>query len=105
MQKNFSFLVFSYNHSICSSYSNTIEIYFHHTPNIRSLGGTVTAGNASTINDGAAAVVLMTASKAKQFGVKPLSRIVAFGDAALAPIDFPIAPAEAIKKVFLGTIF
>jgi len=61
--------------------------------------GTVTAGNASTLNDGAAAVVLTTAAKAKELGIKPLARILAFGDAAVKPIDFSIAPSVAIPKV------
>ena len=60
--------------------------------------GTVTAGNASTLNDGAAASVLMTAQAAEKLGVKPLARIVGFADAALAPIDFPTAPAYAVPK-------
>ncbi|XP_077633564.1 acetyl-CoA acetyltransferase, mitochondrial [Crocuta crocuta] len=61
--------------------------------------GTVTAANASTLNDGAAALVLMTAEAAKRLGVKPLARIAAFADAAVDPIDFPIAPAHAVPKV------
>jgi acetyl-CoA C-acetyltransferase len=61
--------------------------------------GTVTAGNASTLNDGGAACVLMTAAKAKELGVKPLAKIIAFADAACAPIDFSIAPALAMPKV------
>lgn len=61
--------------------------------------GTVTAANASTLNDGAAALVLMTADAAKRLNVTPLARIVAFADAAVAPIDFPIAPAFAVPKV------
>ena len=60
--------------------------------------GTVTAGNASTLNDGAAALVLMTASAAKQLNVTPLASVVGFADAALSPIDFPTAPAYAIPK-------
>ncbi|XP_042232399.1 acetyl-CoA acetyltransferase, mitochondrial-like [Homarus americanus] len=62
-------------------------------------GGTVTAGNASTLNDGAAACVLMTAQAADRHGVKPLARVVGFCDAATDPIDFPIAPVFATKKV------
>ncbi|XP_071537105.1 acetyl-CoA acetyltransferase, mitochondrial isoform X2 [Panulirus ornatus] len=62
-------------------------------------GGTVTAGNASTLNDGAAACVLMTAQAAEQHGVKPLARIVGFCDAATDPIDFPIAPSLATPKL------
>ncbi|XP_009989625.1 PREDICTED: acetyl-CoA acetyltransferase, mitochondrial [Tauraco erythrolophus] len=65
--------------------------------------GTVTAANASTLNDGAAAVVLMTTEAAKRLKVKPLARIVAFADAAVDPIDFPIAPAHAIPKILSET--
>lgn len=60
--------------------------------------GTVTAGNASTLNDGAAATVLMTSDAAKRLNVNPLARVVSFADAAVAPIDFPTAPAYAIPK-------
>ena len=62
-------------------------------------GGTVTAGNASTLNDGAAAAVLMTHKSCQKYKVKPLARIVGFADAAVDPIDFPIAPAFAIPKI------
>uniref|UniRef100_A0A6M2DHZ9 Putative 3-oxoacyl coa thiolase n=1 Tax=Xenopsylla cheopis TaxID=163159 RepID=A0A6M2DHZ9_XENCH len=61
--------------------------------------GTVTAGNASTLNDGAAAMVLMTEDEVKRLNVKPLAKIVGFQDAETAPIDFPIAPALAIPKL------
>ncbi|KAM9221115.1 acetyl-CoA acetyltransferase, mitochondrial isoform 1-T1 [Dugong dugon] len=61
--------------------------------------GTVTAANASTLNDGAAAVVLMTTDAAKRLNVKPLARVAGFADAAVEPIDFPIAPAHAVPKV------
>ncbi|XP_053312435.1 acetyl-CoA acetyltransferase, mitochondrial [Spea bombifrons] len=61
--------------------------------------GTITAANASTLNDGAAALVLMTSGAAEKLKVKPLARIVAFADSAVDPIDFPIAPAYAIPKV------
>ncbi|MFT3916762.1 MAG: acetyl-CoA C-acetyltransferase [Anaeromyxobacteraceae bacterium] len=60
--------------------------------------GTVTAANASSINDGAAAVVLMTAERAKAEGRTVLGRIIAYGGAARAPVEFTIAPADAIKK-------
>ncbi|XP_033341108.1 acetyl-CoA acetyltransferase 1 isoform X3 [Megalopta genalis] len=61
--------------------------------------GTVTAGNASTLNDGAAALILTTTDIAEKMNLKPLARIVAFQDAATDPIDFPIAPAFAIPKL------
>ena len=62
-------------------------------------GGTVTAANASTLNDGGAACVLMTEKFAESNGIRPLARIIGFGDAAVAPIDFPTAPAAVIPKV------
>lgn len=65
--------------------------------------GTVTAGNASTLNDGAAALILTTAENAQKMNLKPLARVVGFHDAATDPIDFPIAPAEAIPPVSRST--
>ncbi|XP_071553799.1 acetyl-CoA acetyltransferase, mitochondrial [Temnothorax nylanderi] len=61
--------------------------------------GTVTAGNASTLNDGAAALILMTSDVAQRLNLKPLARVVAFQDAATDPIDFPIAPALAVPSL------
>ena len=58
--------------------------------------GTVTAANASTINDGAAALLLMTAEKAGELELTPLARIVSQGSAAKAPEWFTTAPADAI---------
>ncbi|MCD0488937.1 acetyl-CoA C-acyltransferase [Pedobacter sp. MC2016-14] len=58
--------------------------------------GTVTAANASTLNDGAAALVLMSADKAKELGLKPLARILAYADAQQAPEWFTTAPSKAI---------
>jgi acetyl-CoA C-acetyltransferase len=58
--------------------------------------GTVTAANASTLNDGAAAVVLMSKEKADEMGIKPLARIVAYADAQQAPEWFTTAPSKAI---------
>jgi len=62
-------------------------------------GGTVTAGNASTLSDGAAAVVLMSEDQANSKGCKPIARIVGFADGATDPIDFPIAPRFATDKL------
>ena len=61
--------------------------------------GTVTAANASSINDGAAAVVLMSAERAKAEGKTPLARIVAHTSAARKPAEFTVAPTDAIKKL------
>ena len=66
-------------------------------------GGTVTAGNASTLSDGAAATVLMTAEAAAELGCKPLARIVGYADGATDPIDFPIAPKFATEKLLKQT--
>lgn len=60
--------------------------------------GTVTAANASTINDGAAAVILMSEDKAKALGIKPLAYIKGFADAAQEPKWFTTAPAKALPK-------
>ena len=58
--------------------------------------GTVTAANASTLNDGAAALVLMSADKARELGLKPLAKILAYADAQQAPEWFTTAPSKAI---------
>ncbi|MGB5459505.1 MAG: acetyl-CoA C-acyltransferase [Eudoraea sp.] len=60
--------------------------------------GTVTAANASTINDGAAALVLMSAEKAKELGLKPIASIKSYADAAQEPKWFTTAPANALPK-------
>lgn len=60
--------------------------------------GTVTAANASTINDGAAALVLMSKEKAEELSMKPLAKITAYADAAQEPEWFTTAPAKAIRK-------
>jgi len=60
--------------------------------------GTITAANASNINDGAAAVILMSAEKAKEIGLKPLAKITGFADASQAPEWFTTTPALAIPK-------
>lgn len=63
-----------------------------------SKNGTVTAANASTINDGAAALVLMSADKAKEMGLTPLASIKSYADAAQEPKWFTTAPAKALPK-------
>ncbi|GAB3665724.1 acetyl-CoA C-acetyltransferase [Ramlibacter alkalitolerans] len=60
--------------------------------------GSVTAGNASGINDGAAAVVVMSAKKAAQLGLKPLARIAAFGTSGLDPAMMGLGPVPATRK-------
>jgi acetyl-CoA C-acetyltransferase len=60
--------------------------------------GTVTAANASTINDGGAALILMSAEKAKALNIKPLAKILSYADAAHEPKWFTTAPAKALPK-------
>jgi acetyl-CoA C-acetyltransferase len=63
--------------------------------------GTVTAANSSSISDGAAALVIMSASKASALGLTPLAKIVAHATNAIKPEDFTVAPVGAIEKVFV----
>ncbi|NIG53699.1 acetyl-CoA C-acyltransferase [Chitinophaga sp. Cy-1792] len=60
--------------------------------------GTITAANASNINDGAAAVVLMSGEKVKELGLKPLAKIISFADASQAPEWFTTTPVKAINN-------
>jgi len=65
--------------------------------------GTVTAANASSINDGAGAVIVMSAEEAKARGIKPMVKILGHSQAALEPEKFAVAPVPAMKKVFEKT--
>ncbi len=60
--------------------------------------GVVTAANASTLNDGASAMLLMSRAKAAALGLKPLAVIRGYADAEQAPIDFSTAPSLALPK-------
>jgi acetyl-CoA C-acetyltransferase len=60
--------------------------------------GTVTAANASTMNDGAAALVLMSKEKAEELGIKPIARIISYADAEQAPEKFTTTPSVAVPK-------
>jgi len=61
--------------------------------------GTITAGNASGMNDGAAAMVVLSEERAHSLGVRPLARILGFAQKAVAPEWFTIAPIEAIAAL------
>ncbi|MGK0391112.1 MAG: acetyl-CoA C-acetyltransferase [Maribacter sp.] len=74
------------------------KVKFEKIPALRAAftkGGTVTAANASTINDGAAALILMSEEKVKELGLTPLAEIIAFADAAQEPEWFTTAPTLA----------
>jgi acetyl-CoA C-acetyltransferase len=60
--------------------------------------GTVTAANASPLNDGASAVVVMSAERAKALGLTPIARIRGFADAATKPLEFTVAPSLAVPR-------
>jgi acetyl-CoA C-acetyltransferase len=75
------------------------QVFFDKIPNLKPVfkkDGTVTAANASTINDGAAALVLMSKEKAQELGLVPLAHLISFADAQQSPEWFTTAPAKAI---------
>ena len=77
------------------------NVKFEKIPGLRPVfqkEGTVTAANASTINDGAAAILLMSKEKADKLGLKPIAKLIGYGDAAQEPEWFTTAPAKAIPK-------
>jgi acetyl-CoA C-acetyltransferase len=77
------------------------NVFFDKIPTLKPAfgkDGTVTAANASTLNDGAAALILMSKEKATELGLKPLAKILGFGDAAQDPMWFTTAPSLAIPK-------
>lgn len=67
-------------------------------PAFKKEDGTVTAGNASTLNDGAGAVVMASAEKAKELGLKPLARLVSYGHAGVEPEYMGIGPVPASRN-------
>jgi acetyl-CoA C-acetyltransferase len=69
-------------------------------PVFKTEGGTVTAGNAPGVNDGAAALVVTSMERAQELGIKPLVRIVAYATSGIEPSLVMLAPIEAIEKVF-----
>jgi acetyl-CoA C-acetyltransferase len=77
------------------------RVNFDKIPNLKPVfnrDGTVTAANASTINDGASALILASAKKVRELGLKPVARILGFADAAQDPLWFTTSPALAIPK-------
>ncbi|MBK7096714.1 MAG: thiolase family protein [Saprospiraceae bacterium] len=78
------------------------KVSFEKIPSLRAVftkEGTVTAANASTINDGAAALVLASESAVKEFNLNPIAEIIAYGDAAHEPERFTTAPVKAANKI------
>ena len=79
--------------------SSTIEKLQSLPPAFKPDGGKVTAGNACPLNDGAAAVLVMSDERAKQLGAKPLARIIASSVSGIAPEIMGVGPIEAVRKV------
>ncbi|MBB5637555.1 acetyl-CoA C-acetyltransferase [Pedobacter cryoconitis] len=87
------------NSTIVDKDEDVYSVNFDKLPGLKPVfkkDGTVTAANASALNDGAAALVLMSADKAKELGLKPLARILSYADAQQAPEWFTTAPSKAI---------
>jgi acetyl-CoA C-acetyltransferase len=78
---------------------STAEVLAKLKPSFRSEGGTVTAGNASMLSDGAAAVVVASARAAQRLGTKPLARVLAYATSGVAPREIFIAPVQAVRRV------
>ncbi len=77
------------------------NVKFEKIPSLRPVfnkDGSVTAANASTINDGASAIILISKSKMEELGLKPVAKVRGFGDAAQEPIWFTTSPSLAIPK-------
>ncbi|KIY68618.1 thiolase [Cylindrobasidium torrendii FP15055 ss-10] len=77
------------------------RVIFEKVPSLRSAfkqGGSITAANSSPLSDGASALILMSAEKAKELGLTPLAKIISYADAGVDPVDFPIAPTIALPK-------
>ncbi|KAG2336624.1 thiolase [Suillus weaverae] len=77
------------------------KVIFEKVPSLKSAfksGGRITAANSSNLNDGASALILMSAEKAQELGVKPLAKVISYADAGVEPIDFPMAPAVALPE-------
>ena len=66
--------------------------------NVFSKEGTITAANASTINDGASALILMSLEKANELNLKPLAKVISYADSAHEPEWFTTAPSSAVEK-------
>jgi acetyl-CoA C-acetyltransferase len=77
------------------------QVNFEKVPQLKPVfdkAGTVTAANASTLNDGASALVLMSKEKAEKLGIKPIAKILAYADAEQAPEWFTTSPSRAIPN-------
>jgi acetyl-CoA C-acetyltransferase len=86
----------------CPRPNTTLEVLAALQPSFRP-DGKVTAGNACPLNDGAAAVIVMSASRARDLGIKPLVRIVGTAVSAIAPEIMGMGPVESVRRVLRNT--
>lgn len=96
-QKKGDPIIFDFDEGIRAD--STLESLAKLKPAFKKDGGTVTAANASSINDGASALVITTAEKAAELGIEPLARIVANATSGIEPKFIMLAPVEGVKKV------
>jgi acetyl-CoA C-acetyltransferase len=100
-QKKGQTLVFDTDETIRED--TTVEVLGKLKPAFKPEGGTVTAGNAPGVNDGASAVVVTSLQRARELGVEPMARIVAQAVAGVEPRLVMMAPVEAVRKLFKKT--
>ncbi|HEX5886357.1 MAG TPA: acetyl-CoA C-acyltransferase, partial [Pyrinomonadaceae bacterium] len=100
-QKKGSALVFDTDETVRED--TTVEVLGKLKPAFKQEGGTVTAGNAPGVNDGASAVVVTSLQRARELGVEPMARIVAQAVAGVEPRLVMMAPVEAVRKLFKKT--
>ncbi|HEX7330488.1 MAG TPA: acetyl-CoA C-acetyltransferase [Pyrinomonadaceae bacterium] len=81
----------------------TVEVLGKLKPAFKAEGGTVTAGNAPSVNDGASALVVTSLRRARELGVEPMARIVAQATSGVEPRMVMMAPVEAVRKLFKKT--
>jgi acetyl-CoA C-acetyltransferase len=100
-QKKGSPLIFDTDETVRED--TTVEVLGKLKPAFKQEGGTVTAGNAPGVNDGASAVVVTSLQRARELGVEPMARIVAQAVAGVEPRLVMMAPVEAVRKLFKKT--
>ncbi|KAL4075926.1 peroxisomal 3-ketoacyl-CoA-thiolase [Scleroderma citrinum] len=77
------------------------KVIYEKVPSLKSAfkpGGVITAANSSNLNDGASALILMSAKRAEELGIKPLAKVISYADGGVDPIDFPEAPTVALPQ-------
>jgi acetyl-CoA C-acetyltransferase len=100
-QKKGSALIFDTDETVREDTS--VEVLGKLKPAFKTEGGTVTAGNAPGVNDGASALVVTSLRRARELGVEPMGRIVAQATAGVEPRMVMTAPVEAVRKLFKKT--